>query len=460
MYCGKCGRENKDGDLYCSNCGNKFDGLIDKHEIVDKKQENVKRKLNPKIVFGIVALIVITIGTTVFLLNKSKISQGDTVTQSSADTSSKATTDTAKDLSAAEKVKEDELAVKEKTANEAKEAFGKLLQDKVWLCKNANYANNGSNTFSILDINQDGVPEMLLSNSSGGLANYSLSVVTYNNGNVNVEVINTSHGGFSGYLSDEKVFLINGSHMGYTWGAGYKLEGNQCKEMYSWKDNLGIGPGKELEYQINEAKVSEAEYKEFCEKFKNADSNSNNFYQINNDNIKKVLGVEPIKVEQTNESIKDIAAYKNAISKGIREAMKEKFNKNVSNNIYKYSTPVSFKNGKLYYGEETFDGLVAVKNESSKYIFLSSFTSLDNITEYTTHSPGNDIVAWAKLRDDGIYEVRGQYMFALQVNSDKNSIISNYNSNTTMIDDSCILVYPDGTVNKAGKLNDSNNFEK
>lgn len=88
-----------------------------------------------------------------------------------------------------------------------------------------------------------------------------------------------------------------------------------------------------------------------------------------------------------------------------------------------------------------------------KYILLSNYDHFDNVTEYTVHSPDNSIVAWAKLRDYGVYEVRGQYMFALQVNSNNNSIISNYNSNTTMIDDLCILVYTDGTVKKAGKLN-------
>lgn len=450
MYCVKCGKENKDEDLYCNNCGNKLDKAMDKNLALDKENKITKRKLSSKVVAGVIALIVIGIGITIYSMNKHNVSYtNSSSTDNNKVDQSVVATDTL------EKSKEDELALKEKTANEAKETFGKLLQDKVWLCKNANYANNGSNTFSILDIDQDGIPEMLLSNSSGGLANYSLSVVTYNNGNVNVQVINTSHGGFAGYLSDEKVFFIKMGSMGTSFGIGYKLEGNQCTEAYSWEDNSGTG--KDLVCKINKNQVSEEEYKEFCKKFENAESNSNNFYEINSDNIKKVLGVEPIKVEQTNESIKDIDAYKVAISKGIKEAMKEQFDKNA----YRYITPVNFKEGNLKWGDDKFDGLVAIKDDSSKYILLSvNDPFFNNATEYVTHRPDINVVAWAKLRNDGIYEVRGEYLYEFQVNSGKDSIISNYNSDSTKIDDSCILVYPDGTIIKTGKLNKPSYFAK
>lgn len=297
MYCVKCGREYKEGDLYCGNCGNKLDKIIvSKHQIADKHEEIIKGNLNLRIVLVLI-VVLIGIGITVFLVTESKITHRNTsnnISQSANITKSSDSADSAaKDLVPDEKKKEDEAAAKEKTAKEAKEAFGRLLQDKAWLSKNANYTKAGSVQFLILDINQDGIPEMLLSNKSGSLASYTLSVVTYDNGNTNVQVLNTSHGGFMGYLSDEKVFLINGETMGYSWGTGYKLEDNQCKEVYKWEDNSGTT--KELVGKLNGSQVSEEEYKEFCKKFENMNPKSDDFSEINYENIKKYLDVEPIK---------------------------------------------------------------------------------------------------------------------------------------------------------------------
>ncbi|OOM15799.1 zinc ribbon domain-containing protein [Clostridium saccharobutylicum] len=297
MYCEKCGKKSEEGDLYCSNCGNKLnESKYNRHGIV-------KGKLNAKIFVGVIVLIIIGVGSTIFFTNKLKMSENKTlsktnsgVTQPSADDTSsdpKTQTNTENESSSStstQNSKNDEIASKQKNGKDAKEKFASLLQDTTWLTNNAEYKNSGSVKFLILDINQDGVPEMLLSNQSGSLASWAIYVVTYNNNNnnnVDVQKINTSHGGFAGYLSDEKVFLINGEQMGYGWGTAYKLDNNQCVQVYTWADNAGTG--KELEGKINDASVSQAEYKEFTKKFQNADSNYKEFYDINTENINKYL---------------------------------------------------------------------------------------------------------------------------------------------------------------------------
>lgn len=294
MYCEKCGKKSEEGDLYCSNCGNKL------NELTYNSHGIVKGKPNAKIFVGVIVLIIIGVGSTIFFTNKLKISENKTlsktnseVAQPSADDQSpdsKTQTNTENESSSStstQSSKGDEIASKQKNAKDAKEKFASLLQDTTWLTNNAEYKNNGSVKFLILDINQDGVPEMLLSNQSGSLASWAIYVATYNNNNVNVQKINTSHGGFAGYLSDEKVFLTNGEQMGYGWGTAYKLDNNQCVQVYTWADNAGTG--KELEGKINDASVSQAEYKEFTKKFQNADSDYKEFYDINTENINKYL---------------------------------------------------------------------------------------------------------------------------------------------------------------------------
>lgn len=294
MYCEKCGHKNEKGDLYCSNCGNKL------NELMNNSNGVVKRKPNAKIFVGVIVLIIIGVGSTIFFTNKLKISENKTlsktnsgVTQPSADdisSDSKTQTNTENESSSStssQSSKNDEVVSRQKTAKDAKEKFASLLQDTTWLTNNAEYKNSGSVKFLILDINQDGVPEMLLSNQSGSLASWAIYVATYNNNNVNVQKINTSHGGFAGYLNDEKVFLTNEEQMGYGWGTAYKLDNNQCVQVYTWADNAGTG--KELEGKINDASVSQAEYKEFTNKFQNADSNYKEFYDINTENINKYL---------------------------------------------------------------------------------------------------------------------------------------------------------------------------
>lgn len=198
----------------------------------------------------------------------------------------------------------DNKQIMEEQSRNAKETFAKLLQDKEWLCKNTDYGKRDDVTFLILDINQDGIPEMLLSyGNAGSEAEHAISVITYNseNNSPNVKKLSTASGGYEGYLSDEKVFLMEGSNGGVTRGTGYKIESSECEEAYSWEDNKSMA-NQEKYYKLNGEQVSEKEYNDFSAKVENA--NKSDFYSINNENIKKYLDVEATNKELTQDEAK------------------------------------------------------------------------------------------------------------------------------------------------------------
>jgi hypothetical protein len=144
--------------------------------------------------------------------------------------------------------------------------YESLFKDKDWIKKTANKSFIYSNI--ILDINQDGVSEMLFdSDCGGGLAGETLFVVTYDNGNVKAEGLENSHGVYYGYSSSEEVFFICGGNQGNNYARGYKLENNQCKEVYSCWDNAGRFVSGDATYNVNGQKVSKTEYDASFKKF-------------------------------------------------------------------------------------------------------------------------------------------------------------------------------------------------
>ena len=346
---------------------------------------------------------------------------------------------------------------KEDQARKANETFAKLLKDKDWLCTNTDYGEGNSNvTFSILDINKDGISEMLIYHGDmHGLGGLTVSVVTYNNGMIDIKPLSASHTQYIKYSESEKALYIIGGNMGFSNGYEYILEDAEIKQISSWTDNLGNAGAENKIYKINEESVSEDVYQEIIKKYE--DSTDINFYPINNENIEKYLGVK-YQEDNTrytpigNEKVENTEEYNKVISLAVSSIIDKM--KIVDNENYTWN--VGFEQGTLYYGDNLTEGLVTVKKDLSPYVLVSSCDLLEySEGRFDSHSAGgNDIVAWANLRDDGIWEVRGEYLFGFQVKSDNASIISNYDSQTKQVDDSCILVYPDGTVKFAGNINE------
>ena len=76
MNCNKCGGKIEDRSLKCNKCGNK------QVEPINDNSKSAKRKLNSKVILGIIIAVIIVISTSLFLLNKfnkSKMIQGNTV---------------------------------------------------------------------------------------------------------------------------------------------------------------------------------------------------------------------------------------------------------------------------------------------------------------------------------------------------------------------------------------------
>ena len=152
---------------------------------------------------------------------------------------------------------------------EEKREYEGLLRNEEWLAEHTDFERNGQIRNIILDINQDGISEMLLfwGESSGGLGGKKISVVTYNNGKVNVQDLDSNHGMYYGYSNSEKIFFISGGTQGNSYINGYKLENSNCEKVFSATDNVGRYGEENATYVINGEKVSKAEYDKSFEKF-------------------------------------------------------------------------------------------------------------------------------------------------------------------------------------------------
>lgn len=121
----------------------------------------------------------------------------------------------------------------------------------------------------VIDIDQDGVCEMLLHHGTNE-ANSTISVVTYNNGDIKIEHLNRGIGGYRGYSSSQKVFFIGYTHMDNNITIGYKLENGSCKQVYSSSSYEPINKNEvDFTYTVNEQNVSKEEYEKSFEQFGN-----------------------------------------------------------------------------------------------------------------------------------------------------------------------------------------------
>ncbi|OOM78134.1 hypothetical protein CLPUN_19930 [Clostridium puniceum] len=151
-----------------------------------------------------------------------------------------------------------------------------LLNDTNWQKKNGIIFGNDKSTVDkniIVDIDQDGVFEMLLHHGTCE-ANSTISIVTYNNGNIKkIEDIGIPDGGYYGYSNSKRVFFISAGRMGHYFTDGYKLENNECKKVFSSTDDEVYSRDDESlivighNYTVNGQEVSATEYDESFKKF-------------------------------------------------------------------------------------------------------------------------------------------------------------------------------------------------
>lgn len=152
------------------------------------------------------------------------------------------------------------------------QAYADLLKDTNWLKDNGiiygNDTDDAIDSVIVIDINQDGVYEMLLYRWK------FLYIITYNNGNIKkIEDIHAADGGYRGYSSSKKVFFVSAGRMGHYFTDGYKLENNECKKVFSSTDDEVYSRNDENlsavehNYTVNGQEVSTTEYNKSFKEF-------------------------------------------------------------------------------------------------------------------------------------------------------------------------------------------------
>lgn len=292
MYCQECGIKLAEGDKFCNNCGTKIKGndIITNGKKENEKINSVKNNNKKLLIIGIIISVLVALSVLGVLyfkfINKSESidtiqsvkSSGQNSGNDSSQINSEKTQDAAKEI------------------HKEKEVFAKLLKSKKWLSENTDYAKSPDFIrFSVLDINQDGVCEMLLYHGdSGGLAGLTLSIVSYdvNEDTVSAQKINVSHGGYRGYVSNEKEIIVGGAHQGTAYMYGYILKGNKYVKSFNTFDTAGANIDEsKATFKLNDIIVSKEKYSDFVNSINN-NITSNEMYAINDENIKIVLGVD------------------------------------------------------------------------------------------------------------------------------------------------------------------------
>lgn len=131
-------------------------------------------------------------------------------------------------------------------------AYINKLNDKNWV--NQYTLGNEINKTALLDVNKDGIKELILEydKKGHGLAGQTYAAATYYNGNVILKELG-AHGGVFGYDSSKNALFGIDGNQGYMNHRGYILENDEFKEKYIYTDGFGAGDNK---CEINGTSVS------------------------------------------------------------------------------------------------------------------------------------------------------------------------------------------------------------
>ena len=175
--------------------------------------------------------------------------------------------------------KEEDMQVLDTQISEAKnetsyleenEVYAKILKNEDWIISELEYnLTKSAGEFLILDINKDGVNEMLLRfYGKEHLDDGKLTVISYDTNakkiikqNINMHDSNDT---YLGYLENEQVILSSGLNMGDFHISGYKFDNNECTLSFTSSDNSLIEKDEyEQQFKINSEIVSKDEYDKF-----------------------------------------------------------------------------------------------------------------------------------------------------------------------------------------------------
>lgn len=186
--------------------------------------------------------------------------------------------------------------IEEEETHEEMEAYAKLLQDYDWLCDNTDYDKVPNEVkFLPLDINDDGVSELLIHHNTTSKRNWCelISVVSYEDGLINIDHIEISHGRLYGYSKKKKAVATTSINQGYRGTVFYTFDNGKVNREVCFLDPEGVDEQFKDQYSIDGERVSEEEFRERMNEYE-IDTNSEKYtmHDISYENIVKYLGVE------------------------------------------------------------------------------------------------------------------------------------------------------------------------
>lgn len=265
-YCPNCGSKINEGDAFCSECGTKLESNN------FNKGRKEKKAINKNVIIVISSILLVLSAFTIsyfcsFKLRQAKNNTSEDIASSTSNIDEKYDSeDESEEVSKKESndIKDDnksnEENEKQLTAQlyDEKQVFADLLRNKDWLTQNAEYGKaKDSIKFLCLDVNKDGVSELLLAHEgNAGLAGLTLSVIFCDpsTGNITKKDINTSHGGYIGYLNDKNTIVVNFSTQGYSMLIGWKSQGNDFVQDFKTEDDIA----KSLDTSQSQCKINDS----------------------------------------------------------------------------------------------------------------------------------------------------------------------------------------------------------
>ena len=144
-------------------------------------------------------------------------------------------------------------------------SYNSLLIKRTWLKDNGVQIDHIVNT-AYEDLDQDGVQEMIIHHQMSR-ADSTVSIITYNNGDIKVEHIDEGQSYYGGYYKPKKTFFVDGQALGFYWTYGYKLINGRSEEVFKARCELDVIVEGTETFELNGKKVTEAEYIKFLASF-------------------------------------------------------------------------------------------------------------------------------------------------------------------------------------------------
>lgn len=174
-----------------------------------------------------------------------------------------------------------------------------------------NFLENGNydkgRGFSLRDINDDNIPELIISEGSSHPS--QCRVYTYNDGRL-VDLWRYGSYGDLGYNSEKDLLAAGNLHQGYEFENYYRLEGGKMKLLAKFSNNLGAAASEEeLYFRFNDQDINAEEYDEALEIY------SGNYESLGRDHKLDMNGIlNGFSVTGFGESIITVSKVFNAVS--------------------------------------------------------------------------------------------------------------------------------------------------